>query len=151
MQISLALTFVALLALSLGYAQTDQPETADGDPPTIMHVCTVAPDVLALQIQERSVEWGEQEAYERREGDRVDNPEHHRWVFRGDQCLGALAGTGGDLIRTLDRHQPLWRQLMGPPFDALVALEGVGPGGPDTTLDPLGALRLAAERFEAGG
>jgi hypothetical protein len=54
------------------------------------------------------------------------------------------------LVRTLDRHQPLWRQLIGTPFDELAALSDVGPGGPATTLDPLDALRLAADRLGPG-
>lgn len=52
------------------------------------------------------------------------------------------------LVRTLDRHLPLWKQLARAPFDQFSALEQVDPGGPSVTLDPLDALRHAADRLE---
>jgi hypothetical protein len=54
------------------------------------------------------------------------------------------------LIRTLDRHQPRWKQLMREPFEHFAALNEVDLGGPAVTLDPLDALRLAAECLETG-
>jgi len=72
-------------------------------PPKVTLVCTVAPDVLCVKVQAGEVVWGTQHPYEAQAGDRVDDPEHQRWVIRGDKCIGALAGAEQKIIRDMDR------------------------------------------------
>ena len=95
---------IALLVPPLvGCAQDEAPAPAEGDAPRIIHLGTVAPDVLCLQVRARRAEHGGQRPYQRQEGDRIDNPEHHRWVIREGRCVGSLVGDKGETICTLDR------------------------------------------------
>ena len=81
-----------------------------GQQPEILHVGTVAPDVIGLTIQVGRVEYGRQIAYERQDGDRLKEEGKERLVFRGDECLGWLVGREGKLLYTPD-------QLIGKPLD----------------------------------
>ena len=88
-------------------------EGQDNAAPRVTLVCTVAPDVLSVKVQSGEVVWGTQHPYEPQAGDRIDDPEHHRWVIRNGECIGALAGAEGKIIRDMDhvvgqRLDPAW-------------------------------------------
>ena len=93
---------IGLLSSTL-YCAQDAAEPSVGDQPRIVHMGTVAPNVLCLKIRERKVVWGTQCPYEAAEGDHIDNPEQHRWVLRDGECIGAIAGREGSIIREMDR------------------------------------------------
>ncbi|MHC4200067.1 MAG: glycoside hydrolase family 9 protein, partial [Planctomycetota bacterium] len=81
---------------------------ADG--PAVEHVCTVAPDIVAVTIQAGRVEYGRQVPYRAAKGDRVDRKGHQRWVRREGRFLGSLVGTDERILYTPDR-------LVGEPLD----------------------------------
>ncbi len=91
-----------LLMPSLGCTQAAAPIINDGDPPRITGIGVVAPDILSIKVDERRAEYGAQVPYEPQDDDRIDTPEHHRWVLRGGKVIGALAGPDGDLMREID-------------------------------------------------
>jgi len=100
-----------LLVATTATCQTEADTNADqGDPPEIVHVCTVAPDILSITIRAQQSEHGEQVAYEPQAEDRIEDPDQHRWVIREGQCIGSMVGADGDLIYTLDR-------VVGRPLD----------------------------------
>jgi len=79
-------------------------------PPKVTLICTVAPDVICLKVQSGEAVFGTQHPYEAQPGDRIDNPEQHRWVIRDGKCIGALAGADQKIIRDMDR-------VVGPRID----------------------------------
>jgi endoglucanase len=91
-----------MLALSL-LASLGASSAPDPLAPKVTLVCAVAPDILGVKIQCAEVVWGRQHPYEPQPGDRIDDPDHQRWVIRDGKCIGALAGAQGTIIRDMDR------------------------------------------------
>jgi endoglucanase len=87
----------------LGLLLCALPGCAQEAPPVVTLVCTVAPDIVCVKVQSGEVVVGLQAPYEAQPGDRIENPELHRWVMRGGKCIGALAGVDGKTIRAMDR------------------------------------------------
>ncbi|MFP4056765.1 MAG: glycoside hydrolase family 9 protein [Candidatus Brocadiia bacterium] len=94
MRTTLALACGTLLCAALGAAEA----------PEVVHVGTVAPDVLGLTLRAGHVEYGRQVSYEPQPGDRVDRSGHQRWVYREGKYLGSLVGEEGRIVYTPDRR-----------------------------------------------
>lgn len=77
--------------------------------PQVLHVGTVAPDVILVKIRAQRVEFGKQIPYEKKEGD-VVNEGQSRFVTRDGKMLGALAGAEGKILFTAEK-------LVGEPLD----------------------------------
>lgn len=87
---------------------------AANEPPQVVHVGTVAPDVIGITIQAGRIEYGRQIPYTRMTGDEIREEGHERSVYRDGRFLGWLVGAEGLLIYTEDR-------LIGQPLDAAAA------------------------------
>ena len=81
---------VTVLAISSGAAE-------------ITHVAPVAPDIIGITIRTGHVEYGEQIPFERQQGDRIIDPEMHRFVQRDGKLIGSLVGKDETLLCTMDR------------------------------------------------
>jgi len=81
---------------------------ADMEKPQVSSVCTVAPNILLVQIHAQHVEYGRQVPYEAQPGDDVAKG-MNRIVKRNGHVIGALAGKDGKILFTADRieGQPL--------------------------------------------
>jgi len=70
----------------------------------LVHIGTVASDVIGLTIRsDQNVEYGRQIPYTKQEGDKVEDKELHRWVYRNRQFIGSLVGAEEKLLHTPDR------------------------------------------------
>ena len=87
-------TLFILLTSSVIYAD---------EKPEIMHVSMVAPHIISITLRSGWIERGGQIPYESREGDEVEDHNHHRWVKRDGRAIGSLAGREGDVLYELDR------------------------------------------------
>ena len=72
------------------------------DPPEVVRVCVVAPDVLSIHVRAGSVERGQQRPYVAQPGDTVDRTSVHRFVTRRGAAIGALAGKDEKVLFTFD-------------------------------------------------
>jgi endoglucanase len=74
------------------------------DGPWVLHVGTVAPEIIGITVQEGRIEHGPQVPYERQDGDELEVSEdrRRRVVRRNGEFLGWLVGPHGDLIKTED-------------------------------------------------
>ncbi len=99
-----------MLTLSL-FASLAPSLAQEPGAPRVILVCAVAPDILSVKVQSGEVVWGLQHPYEPQPGDRIDDPDHQRWVIRDGKCLGALAGAEKKIIRDMDR-------VVGPRLDS---------------------------------
>ncbi len=85
---------VSLLVMS-------QASEADSNSIRNIHAGMVKPRIVAITIGDsRRVEYGRQVPYEARKGDRVDDPQKHRWLYRGGKCIGSLVGPEGKILST---------------------------------------------------
>jgi endoglucanase len=87
---------------------------AAGQPPEVLHVGTVAPDIIGITIQAGHIEYGRQIPYERGNNDEVRADGKERMVFRDGRFLGWLVGRDGALVYTED-------QLLGDPLNTEAA------------------------------
>jgi endoglucanase len=139
---------VLILPVALGGCSAQEPA------PKVTLICAVAPDVVCVKTQSGEAVFGTQHPYEPQPGDRVEEPEHHRWVFRQGKCIGALAGAEQKVIRDMDR-------VIGARLDpaALSQAGGyrlVGPGGAEIAATavhrkskPTALARTAPWAFES--
>jgi len=76
---------------------------AEADAPGVTHLSTVAPDILAVTIDQGRVEYGRQVPYEPHPADTVDRTTHTHWVRREGQFIGSLVGKQQRTLFTPDR------------------------------------------------
>ncbi len=79
--------------------------------PEVVHVGMVAPRIIGVTVRAGHAEYGHQVPYKHREGDTIEDPQHHRWVKRDGKFIGSLVGKEGSTLYTPDR-------LVGAEFDA---------------------------------
>jgi endoglucanase len=79
------------------------------DPPKIVHVGAVAPDILGITIEAGRVIKGKQEPYAKQDGDTVEKTETYGngFVKRGGRHIGTLVGPKADIIKYFDRLEGL--------------------------------------------
>jgi endoglucanase len=82
---------------------TGQEPGSAGETPAVTHVGMAAPDIVEVMIVEGRRVPGDVLPYVRQEGDRITDPEHHRFVIRDGEEIGNLVGPRNDKIRLLDR------------------------------------------------
>lgn len=101
-------TQAGLIISLLGLLQGCLPSThlLDRSRLNVTYVYTVAPDILALQIDTGKVQYGQQEPYQAWPGDQVaqPRPEGDDWVRRGWWYAGSLVGKDRNLLYTFDRY-----------------------------------------------
>jgi len=97
------LLVLALIAFTASFAQAETPQ--------LIHLGTVAPDVVCLTISNgQYVEYGEQIPYTKQEGDKINDKDIHRWVYRKGKSIGTLVGADGKILHTVD-------SIVGEPFN----------------------------------
>lgn len=77
----------------------------------VVHVGMVAAHIISITVRAGRVEYGHQVPYKHRDGDTIEDPQHHRWVKRDGEFIGSLVGKEGNTLYTPDR-------LVGGEFDA---------------------------------
>ncbi|UCG55652.1 MAG: glycoside hydrolase family 9 protein [Phycisphaerales bacterium] len=81
----------------------------------LLHVGTVAPDVIGLTISDgRGAEYGRQIPYKPHPDDKITEPQKDRWVTRKGTAIGSLVGPEAKILGTFSR-------LVGEPFDIVPA------------------------------
>jgi hypothetical protein len=58
--------------------------------PEVVHVGMVAPRIIGVTVRAGHAEYGDQVPYKHREGDTIEDPQHHRWVGRTDRIAISL-------------------------------------------------------------
>ncbi|MBI2301880.1 MAG: glycoside hydrolase family 9 protein [Armatimonadetes bacterium] len=76
---------------------------ADDGALKVVRVGAVAADVVEVEVRIGAVAYGHAEPYTARPGDRIEEPEHNRWVMRDGRSIGSLVGSDGKLLFTHDR------------------------------------------------
>ncbi|MCK4374473.1 MAG: hypothetical protein KAX19_04060, partial [Candidatus Brocadiae bacterium] len=71
-----------------------------GDPPKLVHIGAVAPDILAMTVLARKVVPGSFVRYERQAGDEIGERNGNRVLVRNGREVGAIAGDDGAWLRT---------------------------------------------------
>ena len=89
--------FLIMAALAIACAARAE------EPPELVRVCAVAPDVLSVHVRAGRVERGKQQPYVAQAGDAVDRSSVHRFVTRKGVGIGALAGKEEKILFTFDR------------------------------------------------
>jgi len=70
----------------------------------LVHLGTVSSDIIGLTIRsDQYAEYGRQIPYTKEEGDKVEDKELHRWVYRNGKFIGTLVGADEKLLHTPDR------------------------------------------------
>ncbi|UCF38524.1 MAG: glycoside hydrolase family 9 protein, partial [Acidobacteriota bacterium] len=87
------------------------PSTMESIPetPLIRSISAVAPNILAIEIDERGVTEASQIPYVAQAGDQVEETGNHGygtvWLRRNGKIIGALVGKDRDLLYTFDQFQ----------------------------------------------
>ena len=71
--------------------------------PRVVHVGMITPHIISVTVRAGRVKHGYQLPYERREGDKIEAHDHHRWIKRDGKFMGSLVGSEDNIVYTLNR------------------------------------------------
>jgi endoglucanase len=96
---------ISIIFCFLGLFSPGQLSSSNPEDLTILHIGTVAPNILGITIQAGQVRYGEQVPYVQQAGDTAEKwiDPGWGWLKRNGRFIGARVGPKGDLLQTFDQ------------------------------------------------